>query len=70
MTMQIVKEEISPQEEYPISDLLYMDYPPRLEIVIQSVPNSPDAGPLNLHVEGLDRRSTFILCPSMTHGYI
>lgn len=67
MFVQIVEEEISTQEEYPISDLLYLDYPPRLEMVIQSVPNSSDAGQLNVHVEGLDRESIFILLPSMNN---
>ena len=70
MLMQINREEISTQEieDYSISDLLYLDYPPRLEIVIQSVPNSSDAGPLRVHIKGLDRESTFSLPPSMTHN--
>ena len=57
--VQILKREINSQENFDISDLLEMDYPPKLEIAIQSVPTSPDAGPLRLHIKGFDRESTF-----------
>ena len=60
-----MKEEINTQEMYEISDLLEMDYPPKIEIIVQSVPASPVSGPLCLHIEGLDRESTFILQPGI-----
>ena len=59
--MQILKDEISTQEIFDISDLLEMDYPPKVEIAILSVPSSPDAGPLCIHIQGFDRESTFSL---------
>ena len=55
------------QEIYDdISDLLKLDYPPRIEIAIQSVPTSPESGALCLHVDGLNEESIFVLLPSMT----
>ena len=48
-----------------MSDVLEMDYPPKIEIVIQSVPQSTDSGPLNIHVEGLDREFSFKLQPGI-----
>ena len=43
-----------------------MDYPPKIEIDILSVPTSPDSGPLCLHVDGLNRKCVFKLLPGIT----
>ena len=65
IVFQIFKEEISPQEMYEISDLLEMDYPPKIEVEIQSLPCSPDSEPLHITIRGLDRESTYVLRPGM-----
>ena len=62
---QISKDEIRMQEIYEISDLLEMDYPPKIEIAILKAPTSPDAGPLCLRVEGLNRDCIFVLLPGI-----
>ena len=56
-----MKEEINSQEVFDIGDLLDMDYPPKVEITILKVPSSPEVGPLCIHVEGLNKQSTFSL---------
>ena len=48
---------------YKISDLVELDYPPRIEIAIQNVPES---GALCLHVKGLNTKSIFELLPGMS----
>ena len=54
------------QEMYEeISDLLELDYPPRIEIAIQNVPTSPETGALCLHVQGLNTESIFELLPGI-----
>ena len=58
------------QEIYEINDLLEMDYPPKIEIAILKAPTSPDAGPLCLRVEGLNRDCVFVLLPGMIITYI
>ena len=50
-----------------ISDLLELDYPPRIEIAIQSMPTSSESGALcRIHVKGLNTKSIFELLPGMT----
>ena len=44
-----------------------VDFPPKVEIDIQSVPSQPNTGSLQLHVEGLDEQLTFSLQPG-THA--
>lgn len=58
---QILKKELHTQVIYDIFDVLQMDYPPKIEVAVQSVPNSPDAKPLCLHVEGLDNKAAFLI---------
>ena len=50
------------QEIFDISDLLEMDYPPKIEIDILSCPTSLDSA-LCLHVDGLNRECVFKLLP-------
>lgn len=54
------------QEIHEISDLLESDFPPQIEILICDVP-ATNSEPLNLHVQGLDSKYTFIVYPGM-HG--
>ena len=42
-----------------------MDYPPKIEVVIKSVPVSPDCGPLWLHVKGLNISPSFKILPGI-----
>lgn len=65
MHFQILKREINVQETCEINDLLEMDYPPKVALSIQNVPNSPVSEPLYLHVEGLDEKIKFILYPGV-----
>ena len=64
--LQILKDEISVHEIFEISDLVEMDYPPKIEIDILSVPTSPDSA-LCLHVDGLNRRCVFKLLPGIAN---
>ena len=61
--MQIPKELISIQEKCEFSDLLELDYPPKIEVGIQKIPTSQDSEPLRIHIEGLDRESTTSFLP-------
>ena len=66
LTCQILKDEISVQEKYEgISNLLDLEYPPRIEITIHCVPTSPESGALCLHVKGLNTEPIFELLPGI-----
>ena len=44
-----------------------MDFPPKIEISIRSVPKLVNSDPLCLCVEGLNEEITFKLDPGMVH---
>lgn len=60
---QISKHEIDCQERYEIEDLQDMDYPPRIVLTVRKAPQSLDAEPLHLRVEGLNKDTDFLLQP-------
>lgn len=62
---QISEEDIVFHESYEISNLLDMDYPPRIVIFIRDSPKSPDSEPLRLHLEGLNKEYTFTVLPGI-----
>lgn len=57
--LQILKEAISRQTEYDPGDWNLLSYIPRLELDIKKVPENLDSKPLELSVEGLNKRVAF-----------
>lgn len=66
--VQILAEEIKFHKMYKFEQLLKMDYPPKIELSIEDVPQLPSLEPLNVCVEGLSKEYVFKLKPG-TYTY-
>ena len=63
LLVQISHTDIGFQDVYNMEDLMKMDFPPKIEMSLLSIPKMINSDPLSLCVEGLSKEVIFTLNP-------